>query len=114
MHGTTIGNRVRDITVILLISPKPSITVVLSATSTTLPTADYALGWLRVGDSRIKRRPHVGLPRTADRSRIKWRPRTKKAAQATASHASGRVPTTSGTQPCAGGRTGHSRTLAAA
>ncbi|RWW26172.1 hypothetical protein GW17_00009455, partial [Ensete ventricosum] len=36
------------------------------------------LGRSRVGGSRIKRRSHAGLPRTVDRSRIKWRPRAER------------------------------------
>ncbi|RWW06702.1 hypothetical protein GW17_00029948, partial [Ensete ventricosum] len=52
-----------------------------STASATLSTVDRALGRSRVGDSRIKQRPHAGLPRTADRSRINWRPRAEKAAQ---------------------------------
>ncbi|RWV77492.1 hypothetical protein GW17_00061665 [Ensete ventricosum] len=45
------------------------------------------LGWLRIGGSRIKWRPHVSLPRTVDRSRIKWR------SDAERDRASGRIPT---------------------
>ncbi|RRT67555.1 hypothetical protein B296_00008324 [Ensete ventricosum] len=54
-----------------------------SAASATLPTVDGTLGRTHIGGSRIKRRLHTGLPRTADRSRIKWRPRAERG------HASG-------------------------
>ncbi|RRT54353.1 hypothetical protein B296_00009188 [Ensete ventricosum] len=46
-----------------------------STASATLPTIDCALGRSRVSGSRIKQWPHTGLPRMADRSRIKWLPR---------------------------------------
>ncbi|RWV99277.1 hypothetical protein GW17_00037823 [Ensete ventricosum] len=79
------------------------------------------LGWSRVGGSRIKQLPHVGLPRTTARSRIKWRPHAEKATQAATSRASGsnHMPAAGGTQPHrphprTGGRTGRNRVLAAA
>ncbi|RRT32783.1 hypothetical protein B296_00048149, partial [Ensete ventricosum] len=82
-----------------------------SVASATLPTTDRALGRSRVSDSRIKRRPHAGLPRMVDRSRIKWQPHAEKAAEAATSHANGSscIPTTVSQWPAT-----RSRALAAA
>ncbi|RRT63941.1 hypothetical protein B296_00012305, partial [Ensete ventricosum] len=60
-----------------------------------------AQGRSRVGGNRIKRRPHVGLPQVADRSRIKRRPCAEKVVQAAASRASSntRMPATASQRP---------------